>query len=92
VRNNEQLLIAYKALSHPIRLKAIIEIAKNPGISFSELLEKLAVKSSLLAYHLAVLKSADLVTIRYERKSKKVSHYYLTEFGERILKEIHLEK
>ncbi len=83
-----QKLRVYKALDHRIRIRAIFLIADNPGISFNDLVKKTKAPSAKLAYHLALLASGDLVTMKYERKGKVTSHYYVTDLGERMVTEL----
>lgn len=70
------------------RLKAFAEIAKNPGIYFSDLARKLGVERGLLAYHVGVLHAAGLVEQTLERRSKQISKYTVSEKGKRVLREL----
>ncbi|RLE67600.1 MAG: hypothetical protein DRJ34_04505 [Thermoprotei archaeon] len=90
MENNElhKLLIKYGALDNKYRLKAILLIYRNPGISFNELARKIGIQRGLLAYHLGVLKAANLININPQREGRKLSHYYLTEEGEKLLRQI----
>jgi len=83
-----ETLRKYGALDNDYRLKAFLEIYRNPGISFNEIARKLKVERSLLAYHLDVLKAAGLIALSVERESKTTSHYTLTKEGENLLQEI----
>lgn len=68
-----------------LQLKAFLIVGENPGISFNELARKLKVEKGLLAYHLGVLKSANLLSMNPQREGKKLSHYRITEEGEKLL-------
>lgn len=81
-------LRVYRALDNAYRLEAFITILKDPGVSFNEIARRIKVERGLLGYHLGVLKSAGLVTLALERRSKKTSHYEVTEKGKKILKEL----
>jgi len=74
-------LRAYTALDNPIRLKAYLLIRESGDIPFHTMAKRLGVESGLLAYHLGVLKVADLVEMRYERSGREVSKYRLSERG-----------
>ena len=51
--------------------------------------KKVGVKDTLVAYHLGVLKSADLVGFTYERKGRtSYSKYNLTELGRHMFEEL----
>ncbi len=41
-------------------------------------------ESGLLAYHLGVLKVADLVEMHYERAGREISRYHLSERGREL--------
>ncbi len=86
-----QKLRAYTALHHRIRIRAIFLIADNPGISFNDLVRKTKVPASKLAYHTALLGSGDLIIMKHERKGKVTSHYYVTDLGERMARELRSE-
>lgn len=83
-----QMLLKYRALDNELRLKAFLTVGENPGISFNELARKLKVEKGLLAYHLGVLKSANLLSMNPRREGKKLSHYRITEEGERFLEKV----
>ncbi|MGC8832131.1 MAG: transcriptional regulator [Thermoproteota archaeon] len=83
-----QMLLKYGALDNELRLKAFLIVGKNPGISFNELARKLKVEKGLLAYHLGVLKSANLLSMNPQREGKKFSHYSMTEEGREFLEKV----
>ncbi len=80
----------YRALDNEHRLRIVLTLASRPGLSFNELAGELGLERGLLAYHLAVLKNAGLVELKYERRSKKLTKYYLTEDGVKVLRELGL--
>lgn len=86
-----QQLRVYTALDHRTGIRAIFLIADNPGISFNELVKRTKVPAGKLAYHLALLGSGDLVTMKYERKGKVTSHYRVTNLGEGMVRELRSE-
>lgn len=73
----------YRALDHPVRLGAVEIIRKRPGVSFNALAKDLDVESGLLAFHVGVLKAADLVDVEYGREGKNLSAYTLSPRGEK---------
>lgn len=77
-------LRAFTALDNPVRLKAFLIIHDRPGISFNELASILDVETGLAAYHVGVLKAADLVDVSYARSGRVTSSYRISERGEAI--------
>jgi predicted transcriptional regulator len=88
IREVRNKLMVYGALDNPYRLKAFAEIAKKPGIYFSDLARKIGVERGLLAYHVGVLHAAELVEQTLERRSKQISKYTVTEKGKQVLREL----
>lgn len=86
-----QQLRVYTALDHRIRIRAIFLIADNPGVSFNELVRMTKVPAGKLVYHLALLKSEDLVRFTYERRGKATSRYFITELGKTMVGELRSE-
>ncbi|MEM2123401.1 MAG: helix-turn-helix domain-containing protein [Candidatus Bathyarchaeia archaeon] len=83
-----QLLRRYGALDNENRLRAFLAIYENPGISFNEIARRVGVKRELLAYHLSVLKAADLVAMNLDRRGKAISNYQPTEEGKALMEAI----
>jgi len=81
-------LVAYTALDHPIRWRAYDIVRSEPDISFNGLARRLKVDSGLAAYHVAVLKAAKLIGVRYVRQSKVTSQYFLTDRGQRVYRQL----
>ncbi|HEX9340376.1 MAG TPA: winged helix-turn-helix domain-containing protein [Thermoplasmata archaeon] len=77
-------LRAYTALDNPIRLRAYILIHDAPGLPFREIVKDLGVESGLLAYHVAVLKAANVIQVDYQRSGRETTAYRLTKRGEEI--------
>jgi len=77
-------LRAYTALDNPIRLRAYMLIHDAPGIPFREILKNLGVESGLLAYHVAVLKAANVIQVDYQRSVRETTAYRLTKRGDEI--------
>ena len=58
-----------RALAHPLRLKIIRVIHENDGsANVGEIYEKLKIEQSIASQHLRVLRQADLVKTRRDRK------------------------
>ncbi len=81
-------LKAYRALEHPIRLKAYIAIHDEPDLSFNRLIRKLSISSGLAAYHIGVLRVAGLIDVEYVRKSRETSEYRLSETGREVYRDL----
>jgi len=81
-------LATYTALANRLRLKAFFLIAKDPGLSFSQIQKKMKVEKGHLAYHLAILKFGGLVNLNYERKGRTTSRYSLTAQGHEMYDEL----
>lgn len=81
----------YTALDNRIRLRALFLIADHPGVSFNELVRMTKVGTGLLAYHLGVLKTGELISFSYERRGKATSRYFLTDLGKSMVKELRTE-
>jgi DNA-binding transcriptional ArsR family regulator len=81
-------LKAYRALEHPVRLKAYIAIHDEPDVSFNKLAKKLSISSGLAAYHVAVLRAAGLVDVDYVRRSRETSEYRLSEKGKEVYRDV----
>ncbi len=76
--------VILKALSHPARLQMTEGIAKY-GCHVNKIVEKMGLPQSTISQHLAVLRSAGLVT--YEKKGTKAC-YRVTD--KRIMKIIQM--
>jgi predicted transcriptional regulator len=81
-------LRAYRALDSPVRLRAFTVIRKDPGISFNALAKELGLASGLAAYHVGVLKAAQVVAVNYGRAGKETSRYRLTDRGAQIYEQL----
>jgi len=79
-----ELLRAYTALDNPIRLKAYLLIRDSGEVPFHEITKAMGVESGLLAYHLGVLKAANIIDMRYERVGREISKYRLSKRGEEL--------
>ena len=81
-----ELLKMLRALDNEVRLRILlILMEEKEGISFNELARKLNIERGLLAYHIGILKHLDLVKCVYERRSRSVSRYSITERGKKVL-------
>jgi len=81
-------LRAYRALDSPVRLRMFTYVQASPAISFNILAKKLHLASGLAAYHVGVLRAADLVAVSYERDGKAISQYKLTDRGLKIYNQL----
>lgn len=89
VKEAQRKLLTYTALDNRVRLEAFLFIAEHPGVAFKEIVKKVRAKDTLVAYHLGVLKSADLVGFTYERKGRtSYSKYNLTDLGRHVHEEL----
>ncbi|HKZ99589.1 MAG TPA: helix-turn-helix domain-containing protein [Thermoplasmata archaeon] len=77
-------LRAFAALDNPLRLRAFLAIHDSPGISFNEIAALLDAETGLAAYHVGILKAADLVEVSYARSGRATSSYRLSEWGKAI--------
>ncbi|UCH89578.1 MAG: helix-turn-helix transcriptional regulator [Thermoplasmata archaeon] len=77
----------YRQLDQPIRRKIINILQASGPQSFKMLSETLEMDRAALAYHLRVLKSANLVENYYENQSgsKTYSYYKLSDFSRWLL-------
>lgn len=80
----DNMVSLFKVLSDPTRLK-ILKALEVRNLCVCVLVEITDYKHSALSYHLKLLKEADLVNSRRERNFQI---YYLTEFGNLLLKSI----
>ena len=77
-------LRAYTALDNPIRRRTYLLVRDSLGIAFSDIAKELGLESGLLAYHLGVLKSANLVEVTYARTGREITRYRLSARGEEL--------
>jgi len=89
MENVMEKLRIYRALDHDLRVKAYVAINEQPSLSFNELSRKLKITRGLLAYHLSVLKAANLINMNYVMENnKETSEYELTKEGKKVLREL----
>lgn len=70
--NNDEKILALKALADPVRLSMLQKIYSEKEISCSRLLEDSHLSQPTLSHHLSKLYAARLITMRKE----KTSHIY----------------
>jgi DNA-binding MarR family transcriptional regulator len=95
VRNVEELrrmLTIYRVLDNESRLRIIFTIINEPDIAFNDIARKTGIDKPALAYHLGVLKRAGLVEMEYQKRSKKLTKYRVTDEGKKILEKLIKEK
>ncbi|MDD3042500.1 MAG: metalloregulator ArsR/SmtB family transcription factor [Methanosarcinaceae archaeon] len=80
----DKMVTIFKVLSDPTRLR-ILKALEVQNLCVCVLVELTDCKHSALSYHLKLLKEADLVNSRRERNFQI---YYLTKFGDLLLKSI----
>lgn len=81
-------LRTYRALDSPVRLQAFTIIRNDPGIAFNALAKELNLETGLAAYHIGVLKAAQVVAVDYERAGKQTTRYRLTDRGAKIYEQL----
>ncbi len=81
-------LRAYTALDNRIRLRAFRLIHESPGVPFNQIAKRIGIESGLLAYHMGVLKAAEVVDVTYERDGRQVTSYRLGPRGEELFSEL----
>ncbi len=81
-------LRSYTALDNPIRLKAFRLIHDSPGVPFNEIAKYVRVDSGLLAYHMGVLKTAEIVDVTYGRQGRQVTSYRLSPRGKELFADL----
>ncbi len=81
-------LRAYTALDNPIRLKAFRLIHDSPGVPFNEIAKYIRVDSGLLAYHMGVLKAAEIVDVTYGREGRQITSYRLSRRGKELFADL----
>ena len=64
-----EIAALFKALAHPVRVSIVAALARCPGACCGEIVSSLPLAQSTVSQHLAVLRDADLVTVRDEGRS-----------------------
>jgi DNA-binding transcriptional ArsR family regulator len=85
-----RMLKIYSVLDNDSRLKILYTILQEPDIAFNDMASKTRMDKGSLAYHLGVLKHVGLVEMEYQKRSKKLTKYRITEEGKEILRELKL--
>jgi DNA-binding transcriptional ArsR family regulator len=85
-----KILTIYRALDNDSRLKILYTILNEPDIAFNDIARKTEIDKPALAYHLGVLKNVGLVEMGYQKRSKKLTKYRVTEQGKEILKKLNI--
>ncbi|MEM0313263.1 MAG: winged helix-turn-helix domain-containing protein [Candidatus Bathyarchaeia archaeon] len=83
-----KLLTAYSILDNDYRLNILFTVADEPELSFNDIARKTGIEKALLAYHIGVLKHVGLVEMEYQKRSRKLTKYKLTEEGKKILEKL----
>ncbi|MEM3601347.1 MAG: winged helix-turn-helix domain-containing protein [Candidatus Bathyarchaeia archaeon] len=84
------MLTTYSILDNDYRLNILFTVAEEPDLSFNDIARKTGIEKALLAYHLGVLKHVGLVEMEYQKRSRKLTKYKLTEEGKEILEKLKL--
>ncbi|MGB9760654.1 MAG: transcriptional regulator [Brevinematia bacterium] len=85
-----RMLTIYRALDNDSRLKILYTVLNEPDIAFNDIARKVGIDKPALAYHLGVLKCVGLVEMEYQKRSKKLTKYRVTEEGKETLKKLKL--
>jgi DNA-binding transcriptional ArsR family regulator len=85
-----RMLTIYSVLDNDSRLKILYTIFNEPDIAFNDIARKTEMDKAALAYHLGVLKHVGLVEMEYQKRSRKLTKYRVTEEGKEILKKLKL--
>jgi predicted transcriptional regulator len=85
-----RMLKVYKVLDNDNRLNILYTILNEPDIAFNEIARKTGMDRGALAYHIGVLKHVGIVGMEYEKRSKKLTKYRITEEGKEILRKLKL--
>jgi len=88
----KEMLKILRALDNDTRLKILAVLQAEPNLSFNDIARKTGIERGALAYHLGVLKQAGLVELKYERRSKKITQYRLTDKARDVLAKLGLDK
>jgi len=88
----KEMLKILRALDNDTRLKILAVLQAEPNLSFNDIARKTGIERGALAYHLGVLKRAGLVELKYERRSKKITQYRLTDKARDVLAKLGLDK
>ena len=85
-----RMLTIYSVLDNDSRLKILYTIFNEPDIAFNDIARKTEMDKAAFAYHLGVLKNVGLVEMEYQKRSKKLTKYRVTEEGKEILEKLKL--
>ena len=85
-----KFVMMLEALAHRIRRNIFSLLLKHPSLSFNQLMTKLKIERASLAYHLGILRKANLINNFYDKREgvKDHSFYELSAFGNKIYQEL----
>jgi predicted transcriptional regulator len=86
--NNDDLGLKFNALSSEFRRLLLGLIYTDGPVYQSDILKHVGVESNKLAYHLNILRTANLISREYGRNGKNVSRYSIKEDGTKFLENI----
>ena len=85
---NNDLDLKFNALSSEFRRLLLGLIYTDGPVYQSDILKHVGVESNKLAYHLNILRAANLINREYGRNGKNVSRYSIKEDGTKFLESI----
>ncbi|MCK5559713.1 MAG: helix-turn-helix transcriptional regulator [Thermoplasmata archaeon] len=85
-----KFVMMLEALAHRIRRNIFSLLIEHPSLSFNQLMTKLKIERASLAYHLGILRKANLINNFYDKREgvKDHSFYELSAFGNKIYQEL----
>ena len=79
----------FKALSHPVRLKIVCNLAKRDTCNVNKISEELKVPQPTISQHLNILKNADVIT--GYRKGTQICYKVENKEVRKILNSVEIE-
>lgn len=85
-----KFVMMLEALAHRIRRNIFSLLLEHPSLSFNQLMTKLKIERASLAYHLGILRKANLINNFYDKHEgvKDHSFYEISAFGNKIYQEL----
>lgn len=79
----------FKALSHPVRLKIVCNLAKRDACNVNKISEELKIPQPTVSQHLNILKNADVIT--GYRKGTQICYKVENKDVKKILESVKIE-
>ncbi len=85
-----EFVVMIEALAHKLRRSIFSLLLEHPSLSFNQLMNTLNVERASLAYHLGILRKANLINNFYDKREgvKDHSFYEISAFGTKIYQEL----